>query len=77
MTHDGCNLSGVDRHPGVHDRDWDQELNEYLIARDLVLPLAAVRNGDVPREPYAGLAGTPRRGHRRSCFKDGSFRFEG
>ena len=50
MTHDGRNLSGVDRHPGVHDRDWDQELNEYPIARDLVLPLAAARNSDVPRK---------------------------
>ena len=55
MTHDGRNLSGVDRHPGVHDRDWDQELNEYPIARDLVLPLAAARNGDVP--PESGTLG--------------------
>jgi hypothetical protein len=46
MTHNGHDLLRVDRHLGL----GDQELNEYLIARDLVLPQAALRNGDVQRK---------------------------
>ena len=46
MTHNGHDLLRVDRHPGL----GDQELNEYLIARGLVLPQAAPRNGDVQRK---------------------------
>ena len=59
-VHEGRDLMGMDGHPGLDDGDRNQGLNAYLLARDRVLPMAAVHHHDVKRESRKRSSQTPK-----------------